>query len=641
MNDLAALPELHDERKTRQAMLHMLEDLQRERNEIRSARERWLQTVDALDTPLVVVDAQLRVVRANRAYADKAGLGVREVNGKPYLECFPRLADPTLPMPERFELPCGEAYRVRSFPVSDGTPDRGEWLHLFEDVTAATRADAQARTVLDISASEDILKGDVEAVARQMTEVAARATGVARANVWLFSEAEDELRCIDLYEAASGRHSSGMVLTEQQFANEFRALKSAPYVDASDPLSDPRTTGYVESYLKPLGITSMLDTVVQISGKHIGLLCLEHVRQPHKWLPDEIAFAARLADKVAVAVTNRGKRRAEDALRTSERRFRTMFERSPVGITECSIEGRYLAANPSFCRMVGYSRDELCARSFRDITHPEDLAADEAGLAAVLADTQGHHAKEKRYIHKDGGLIWASLLVTPVYGRDGAIEYLFTMVQDITARKEAESDRQRADQKLRRSLESTIAVIAATMESRDPYTAGHQRRVADLAAAIAREMGLGDHVVQGIHFGALIHDLGKIQVPSELLSKPTKLSKLEFELIKTHPQTGYEILQGIEFPWPVADMVRQHHERLDGSGYPQGLKGEAIRLEARVLAVADVVEAMASHRPYRAGLGIEAALKEIEAKRGIWFEPAAVDACLRLFREKRFTLDLA
>jgi PAS domain S-box-containing protein/putative nucleotidyltransferase with HDIG domain len=197
---------------------------------------------------------------------------------------------------------------------------------------------------------------------------------------------------------------------------------------------------------------------------------------------------------------------------------------------------------------------------------------------------------------------------------------------------------QRAEAGLRRSLVATVEAMAATVEARDPYTAGHQRRVAELAAAIAREMGLPAEKVEGIRFGALIHDLGKIQVPAEILSKPTRLTKIEFDLIKQHPQAGYDILKGIDFPWPVAQMVHQHHERLDGSGYPQGLKGDAIALEARVLAVADVVEAMSSHRPYRPGLGIEAALKEIEAKRGVWFDAAAADACLRLFREKGYKL---
>jgi PAS domain S-box-containing protein len=200
----------------------------------------------------------------------------------------------------------------------------------------------------------------------------------------------------------------------------------------------------------------------------------------------------------------------------------------------------------------------------------------------------------------------------------------------------ADVERKTAGEMVRRSLEGTIGAIGATMESRDPYTAGHQRRVAELAAAMALEMGLPAQVVEGVHFGALIHDLGKIQVPAEILSKPSHLTKLEFELIKTHPQAGYDIVKDIEFPWPVAQMVHHHHERLDGSGYPQGLKGDEIALEARILAVADVVEAMSSHRPYRPGLGIDAALKEIGEQRGKTLDPDAVDACARLFREKGF-----
>lgn len=201
--------------------------------------------------------------------------------------------------------------------------------------------------------------------------------------------------------------------------------------------------------------------------------------------------------------------------------------------------------------------------------------------------------------------------------------------------------RREVTQELRRSLEDTIGVIAATVESRDPYTAGHQRRVARIAAAIGREMGLAPEVIEGLHFGALIHDVGKIQVPAELLVKPSHLTALELALIKTHARAGYDIVKNIRFPWPIADMVHQHHERLDGSGYPQGLQGEAISLEARILAIADVVEAIASHRPYRPGLGIDAALREIEDKRGRWYEPRAVDACLRLFREKGFSFEAA
>ena len=184
-----------------------------------------------------------------------------------------------------------------------------------------------------------------------------------------------------------------------------------------------------------------------------------------------------------------------------------------------------------------------------------------------------------------------------------------------------------------------IQAMAATVETRDPYTAGHQRRVANLGRAIAQEMGLTEHQIDGIRMAGTVHDLGKISIPAEILSKPTKLSDIEFSLIKTHPQISYDILKDIDFPWPVAQTVFQHHERINGSGYPLGLKGEEILLEARILAVADVVEAIASHRPYRPAYGIEVALEQISKKKGILYDTAAVDACLRLFKEQRFVLE--
>ncbi|BCK87877.1 hypothetical protein MIZ01_1674 [Sideroxyarcus emersonii] len=191
---------------------------------------------------------------------------------------------------------------------------------------------------------------------------------------------------------------------------------------------------------------------------------------------------------------------------------------------------------------------------------------------------------------------------------------------------------------LRQSLEQSIQTIASTVEARDPYTAGHQRRVGELAEAISREMGLPDEQINGIHLAAIIHDLGKIHVPAEILSKPGKLTEIEYMLIKTHPQDGYNILKDVKFPWPIADIVLQHHERMDGSGYPQGLKGDAILLEARILCVADVVEAMSSHRPYRPGLGIDAALDEITRGRGSHYDSQVVDACSRLIREHGYVI---
>ncbi len=190
--------------------------------------------------------------------------------------------------------------------------------------------------------------------------------------------------------------------------------------------------------------------------------------------------------------------------------------------------------------------------------------------------------------------------------------------------------------KLRKALDGIIHTMALTVETRDPYTAGHQTRVAKLSSAIAKEMRLEEDQIEGVHMAGIIHDLGKISVPAEILSKPSRLTETEFSLIKEHPQVGYNILKNIEFPWPIAKMVLQHHERMDGSGYPQGLTGEDILMEARILTVADVVEAMASHRPYRPALGINVALEEITKNKGVFYDPDVVDACLKLFIEEKF-----
>ena len=205
-------------------------------------------------------------------------------------------------------------------------------------------------------------------------------------------------------------------------------------------------------------------------------------------------------------------------------------------------------------------------------------------------------------------------------------------------RARVEEELQQYVAQLKSAFMSTVEVATTISEMRDPYTAGHERRVAEVAAAIGAELGFDDRRLEGLRVGGYLHDLGKITIPAEILSKPGKLKPIELDLIRGHPEAGYEALKNVNFPWPIADMARQHHERVDGSGYPQGLKGEAILLEARILGVADTVEAMSSHRPYRAALGIDVALAEIERGRGSLYDPPVVDACLRLFRVKGYEI---
>ncbi|MEK6557752.1 MAG: HD-GYP domain-containing protein, partial [Candidatus Margulisiibacteriota bacterium] len=212
-------------------------------------------------------------------------------------------------------------------------------------------------------------------------------------------------------------------------------------------------------------------------------------------------------------------------------------------------------------------------------------------------------------------------------------------IEDITLRKRAEEELKDSFKRLHKTLGATVQALAVTAETRDPYTAGHQRSVADLSRAIARAIGsLTAEQIDGLRMASTIHDIGKISVPAEILSKPKKLTDIEFNLIKVHPQSGYDILKDIDFSWPIARMVLEHHERMDGSGYPNGLTGNDLLLESRILAVADVVESMASHRPYRPGLGINAALDEIVKNKGVLYDPEVVDVCLKLFNEKGYKL---
>lgn len=211
-------------------------------------------------------------------------------------------------------------------------------------------------------------------------------------------------------------------------------------------------------------------------------------------------------------------------------------------------------------------------------------------------------------------------------------------ILDARLQKTREQDaRKQVQKQLEKSLHGTITAVSKVVEARDPYTAGHQLKVTELAVAIAQELGLDVGQIEGIRMGASIHDIGKIYLPAEILSKPSRLSETEYSLIQTHPQVGFNILSDIDFPWLVADVARQHHERLDGSGYPQGLKGDEICLDARIVAVADVVEAMSSHRPYRPALGMDAALAEIRVHKGTLYDAQVVDVCWKLIKEQHFS----
>ena len=325
----------------------------------------------------------------------------------------------------------------------------------------------------------------------------------------------------------------------------------------------------------------------------------------------------------------------EAALMESEIKYRRIFESFEDLYYQTDEKGIIRVLSPSLYRLTGWSPDELIGKPVTDVyVSPND----QGGLLAEISPNGFLRDYEVFLKKKDGTQAYASLTASIFTDPDGRPCGIAGTLRDITERKQAEEERKQSFERLRKVLGATVQSISMTVEMKDPYTAGHQQRVSDLARSIATEMGLSADRRDFIRTASSIHDIGKISIPSEILSKPTKLTDLEFSLIKTHSQSGYDILKDIDFPWPVADVVLQHHERMNGSGYPQGLKGDDILLEARIMAVADVVEAIGSHRPYRPSLGIDFALEEISRNKGILYDADVVDACLKLFQEKSYTL---
>ena len=321
---------------------------------------------------------------------------------------------------------------------------------------------------------------------------------------------------------------------------------------------------------------------------------------------------------------------ARQSLVESEEKYRHLVELAGDGIAIIQ-EGRIKYVNPRAAEMGGFSREELLETPLARYLATDDVKVLEAQREKGLSATTIREASIKK---KEGTTIEVELNAGEISYRGAPASLV--ILRDVSERRRTEEELNRTLDRLRKAMGATIQAMSLTIETRDPYTAGHQKRVSDLARAIATEMSLTPEEIDAIRMAAAIHDLGTISIPAEILSKPGRISEFEYRLIQNHPQIGYEILRTIEFPWPIAEIVLEHHERINGSGYPAGLKGETIHPIARILAVADVVEAMVSHRPYRSALTLGEAIHEITRNRGILYDPDAVDACRKLFVEGRF-----
>lgn len=395
-------------------------------------------------------------------------------------------------------------------------------------------------------------------------------------------------------------------------------------------LEPPEKHGEIQSFLTKVGLTastiSGIDTKrVRKDGTKVEVLVSVC---PIRTASEGIIGVASIARNI------HEHKLLERNLRAESEKFQGIVEQSLAGIYMVQ-DGRFVFVNARGAEIIGAASNEEVIG-----TDPLKWVAenDKERIAEYMRELVAGQTKnltfEFEVLRRDGTVVDVGINAARAT-HEGQLA-LVGLLQDISEKKRAAEEIEKYVGQLETTLTGTIQVVTKMIELRDPYTAGHENRVAELAGAIAAELGLDDDTVEGLRVAGQVHDIGKITIPAEILAKPTRLTPMEYDLIKAHPSAGYEILKYVEFPWPVALVALQHHERSDGSGYPQGLKGDEILLEARITAVADVVEAMASHRPYRPGKGLEPALAEIERGRGQIYDAEAVDACLHLFREKNW-----
>jgi PAS domain S-box-containing protein/putative nucleotidyltransferase with HDIG domain len=571
---------------------------------MRNTAQDWRTTFDGIRDAVCLLDTDGKIRRCNKAMIDLIGKSFSDIIGCLCCELLHGVSEPieNCPMVRMKGSHCRESadflmedgwYTVSVDPIFDDAGKITGAVHIIADITERKRAE--------------------EALHKEKVYFEQ-----------LFETAQEAIVMSD--------NSGRVLLVNKEFLNLFNYAEEEVIGKFVDQLIVPD-----DLREEAISITKRVG-----KGERIGLESIRQ-RKDGTQIFASILASPIIVNNVQVAVYSiyrdiTERKKAEEALRESEEAFRGIFENAPIGIYRTDPQGKILMANPTLVHLLGYSSfEELAQLNLEEGTYYPEYPREE--FKKQMDEKGKILSLESVWKTKDGTDIYVSESARAVFDEKGKPIYYEGMIADITERKRVQEELKENYERLQKTMEGTIHAMSRIVETRDPYTAGHQQRVAVLAIAIAKEMGLSDDQIRGLRMAALVHDIGKIYVPAEVLTRPSELPDAEFALIKKHPQVGYDILKTIQFPWPVEDIVLQHHETLDGEGYPQGLKDEEIMLEAKILCVADVVEAMSSHRPYRAARGMEMTLKEISGNRGKRYDPRVVDACLVLFTEKDFTFD--
>mgnify|MGYP005621100215 CR=1 FL=1 len=497
----------------------------------------------------------------------------------------------------------------------------GEIVDLSYDVTEMTELqrfkDEAGRNLFKISKAIAGRRFSLDEFMRETIEKVGSSLNVDRAGIYMMNKVgEMELMLsFDLHEGKIRTDRSLAMGTD--LAGEYVNLVSDKRFLSVSDVKLEKSSAFIDS-LKGAGVVAILDIPLKIRGKIVGSLFCD-METSREWTADEKQFAASVGDILTLALE-------EDELVKSEQRYRNFFKMNgAIMLLIDPSTGRIVDANSAACEFYKYDADKLKKLSIRNLT------ADSQGLREINKLLSGETLRlVTRQKQAGEKIIDVEIFASPF--KSAGMELLNLIIIDVTEALTAKDRLAEALKKVNTSLEGAVELVSKVVEARDPYTAGHQENVSKLATAIAERLSLEKESIRSVRIAGLLHDVGKVSIPAEILSKPGKLTDLEWSLIKRHPVIGYEILRDVQLGGPIAEIVKDHHERINGTGYPEGLEGSEISLESKIVAVADVVEAMVSHRPYRASRGLDEAIQEIEDNAGTLYDEEVVSACVDLIK---------
>ena len=592
--------------------------------DLRASEAQKAAILNGISTNIALVDHELRILWANKAAALSSNRQPQEMVGE---SCYSFWGDSI--------KPCAECPTVVAFQTGMSahkivhTPDGRVWDEGGEPIL-----DAQGNVVAVVEIAEDITERTfAQDTLRKSEEKYRRIAENINDVVWIM----DPQTLKFLYVSPSVEKLQGFTPGEIVGSSIDLVLSGSDRQAMADLVAE---------------ILDDLNSGTEQSGR-VYTRELEQPRKDGSTVWTEVAAYIGINDQTGLPEL-RGVSRdiserleASGALQVSESRYRSLWDSLDAGVVVHAPDSSVLMNNATASRLLGLSDDEMRGKTAID---PAWAFLDESGNPMPVSEypvsriiTTGEELTNLPVGINRPDMeepVWVMVNGCPVFDKVGQLTEILVSFIDVSERKAAElklaEEQKRSLEQLQRSLSSIVEVVSRVVETRDPYTAGHELRVSELAVSIAQDMGMTPRDIEDIRIAGLVHDVGKISVPAEILSKPGRLTPIEFQLIKNHPESGFEILSSADVDVAITEMVHQHHERCDGSGYPQGLGEEETLVGARVLAVADVVEAMISHRPYRPGLGLDVALDEIQRGAGTLYDCHVVESCLRIFRDEGF-----